>query len=192
MRLRNCWIGLSTLALFVLGAVMDLGFNTARADDKPTTPSTKDVKRYVDIAKLAGKLKDIKTGSSEAVLEYRAGLGRYAKTEKMDLTFADEVKVWFVTPPEKIDANGNSRKQTPAELDKIKSHSGPTKGLYAGEMSDLHGGQQVTVVLSRLKDTMKKPSSKEKGAAQEPDFKYVTQVIVTLDEKAPTKADKKK
>jgi hypothetical protein len=81
---------------------------------------------------------------------------------------------------------------TPAELDKIKSHSGPTKGLYAGEMSDLHGGQQVTVVFSKLKDAIKKPAPKDKNAAPEPDFKYVTQVIVTLDEKPPTKPDKKK
>jgi hypothetical protein len=166
------------------------------ADDKPATPSTppanKDAKKYVTVSNLAGKLDKVNAASSEAVLEYRAGIGKYAKNEKMDLTFADEMKVWFVSPPQKVDGDGNSRKMTPAELDKIKSRSGPTKGLYAGEVAGLHSGQQVQIVLGKLKDGPKKPPSREKGATAEKEFVYVTQIVVTSDDKPPTKPNKDK
>jgi hypothetical protein len=164
-----------------------------RADDKragPTTPpatNTKDAKKYVEDRKMVGKLEKVTLDSSEAVLEYRYGLGKYAKNEKMDLNFADEVKVWFVTPPEKVDENGNSRKMTPAELDKIKSKSGPTKGLFTGEMANLHAGQQVQVILGKLKDGPKKPTSKDKTAVPEKEFEYVTQIVILSDDKPPKK-----
>jgi hypothetical protein len=165
----------------------------ALADDKPASPTTppanKDVKKYVPVNSMVGKLDKVNAASSEAVLEYRAGLGKYAKNEKMDLTFADEIKVWFVTPPMKVDENGDSRKMTPAELDKIKSRSGPTKGLYAAEVANLHSGQQVQVFLGKLKDGPKKPPSKE--AVAEKEFVYVTQIVVTKDDKPPTKPEKK-
>jgi hypothetical protein len=166
------------------------------ADDKPASPTTppanKDAKKYTLVSNMVGKLDKVNAASSEAVLEYRAGIGKYAKNEKMDLTFADEMKVWFVAPPMKIDENGDSRKMTPAELDKIKSRSGPTKGWYAGEVAGLHSGQQVQLVLGRLKDGPKKPPAKEKGAAAEKEFLYVTQIVVTGDDKPPTKPNKDK
>jgi hypothetical protein len=163
----------------------------ALADDKPaspvTPPASKDVKKYVEVNRLAGKLDNVTIAQSEAELEYRSGLGKYAKNEKMTLTFADEVKVWFVTPPEKVDEDGNGRKMTPAELDKIKSRSGPTRGWYAAELANLHAGQQVQVVLSKPKDAPKKPAPKEKGAAPEKEFIYVTQIVVTMDSKSEKK-----
>ncbi len=177
------------IGLFALSVALPVS-----ADDAPgsntTPPAPKDTKKYVDVNKMIGKLDKVKAASSEAVLEYRSGLGKYGKTEKMDLTFADNVKVWFSTPPEKIDENGDSRKMTPAELDKIKSRSGPTRGLYAAEMANLHAGQQVQVVLSKLKETTK-PAPKDKNAAPEKEFLYVTQIVVTYDPKPPTKPDKK-
>jgi hypothetical protein len=166
---------------------------TVRADDKPADPkappatNSKEAKKYVEIRSLPGKLAKVTSDSSEAVLEYATGFGRYAKNEKMDLTFADEVKVWFKDPPEKVDEDGNSRKMTPAELDKIKSKSGPTKGLYAGEIANLHAGQQVQVILGKLKDGPKKPAPKDKTAAPEKDFEYVTQIVILKDDKPPKK-----
>jgi hypothetical protein len=161
------------------------------ADDKPASPTTppanKDVKKYVTVNTLTGKLDKVNSATSEGVLEYQSGLGRYAKTEKMDVTFADEVKVWFVTPPTKVDENGDSRKMTPAELDKAKSRSGPTKGLYAAAMANLHSGQQVQLVLGKLKDGPKKPAPKDKTAPPEKEFLYVTQIVVTADDKPPVK-----
>jgi hypothetical protein len=181
MRSPICFVGLAAILLAL----------PASADDKPaspvTPPANKEVKKYVEINRLPGKLDKVDIASSEGVLEYRSGLGKYAKNEKMDLTFADEVKVWFVTPPEKVDEDGNARKMTPAELDKIKSRSGPTKGWYAGEMANLHAGQQVQVVLSKPKDAPKKPAPKEKGAAPEKEFIYVTQIVVTMDSKPEKK-----
>ena len=38
----------------------------------------------------------------------------------------------------------------------------------------------------------KKPAPREKGAAPEKEFIYVTQIVITVDEQAPTKTDKKK
>jgi hypothetical protein len=165
------------------------------ADDKPPTsppPATKDVKKYVQVGNLAGKLKKVTLNTSEGELEYHSGVGRYAKTEKMDLTFADEVKVWFVgKPPQRIDENGDPKKYTPAELDKMKSHFGATKGWYAGELADIHSGQTVQVALSKPKDAMRKPAVKDKNAPAEKEFVYVTQIVVTADEK-PAQAEKKK
>jgi hypothetical protein len=176
---------------FFSGLVALIAVIPAAADDKPAGAApNKEVKKYIEIGKLQGKLDKVTPASSEGALEYRSGLGKYAKTEKMDLTFADEVKVWFVSPPEKVDEDGNTHKMTPAELDKIKSKSGPTKGLYAGEMANLHAGQQVDVILGKLKDGPKKPPSKEKGAAAEKDFIYVTQIVVRVDDKPPTKPKK--
>jgi hypothetical protein len=165
----------------------------SRADDKSPAPANKDAKKYVQVGgPVFGKLEKLKPGESEAVLEYQAGIGKYAKKEKMDLTFADEVKVWFKTPPERLDENGNPKKLTPAELDKLKSHYGATKGLYAGEMSDLHSGQTVQVVFGKPRDAVKKPVVRDKNAPAEKEFVYVTQIVVTADEKPPTKQEKKK
>ena len=166
------------------------------ADDKPSSPGTQppakpEAKKYVEIGNMIGKLDKVTTASSEVTLEIR-GVGRYARTEKKDLTLADDVKVWFKTPPEKIDENGNARKMTPAELDKAKSRSGVTRGLYAAEMANLHSGQQVQVILGKPKGAVKKPAPKDKNAAPEPDFQYVTQIVVLADDKPPTKPDTKK
>ena len=166
------------------------------ADDKPASPTTppanKDVKKYVTVNSVAGKLVKVDSGSSEVELEYHSGFGRYAKTEKTKITLADEIKVWFVTPPMKVDENGDSKKMTPAELDKIKSRSGPTKGLYAGDAANLHAGQEVRVVIGKLKDAPKKPASKDKDATAEKDFLFITQIVVTADDKASTKSGKNK
>jgi hypothetical protein len=151
----------------------------AKKDDKPAA------KKYADVSQMTGKLDKFEAGKSELTIEYQSGIGRYARKERTDYTLADEVKVWFKTPPEKIDADGNTKKMTPAELDKIKSKSGPTKGLYAGETSGLHAGQQVQIVISRLKDAPK-PKAGEK------EFLYVTQVMVLADDHPPGKTEKKK
>jgi hypothetical protein len=185
MRFRACIVGLLALA----GPVL--------ADDKPSSlldpPANKDVKKYVDVGQMQGKLEKVNTAASELVIAYPVTVSKYStRTEKKELALADEAKVWFVNPPERIDENGDAKKLSREELDKIKSKSGPTKGLYAGEIADLHSGQQVKVVLSKPKDAVKKPAPKEKGAAPEKDFVYVTMVVVTVDAKAPAKPDKKK
>ena len=160
----------------------------AAAEDKPAPPP---VKKYVDAGSLQGKLERVNTTTSEMVISYR-GVGQNARTEHQELTLADDVKVWFKTPPERVDESGNPKKLTPAELDKIKSKYGPTRGLYAGELSDLHNGQQVVVALGKPKDAVKKPAPKQKGVAPEKEFIYVTAVVVTVDAKPPPKPDKKK
>jgi hypothetical protein len=166
----------------------------AVADDSPggTPPPAKDAKKYVDVGSLAGKLQKVNTTTSEMVVSYRAGLGRYVKNEKKELTLADTATVWFKAPPQRIDENGDPKKFTPAELDKMKSKSGPTKGLYAGELADLHPGQQVVIVLGKEKGAVKKPAAKDKGAAAEKEYVYVTRVVVAVDDKPPAKPDKKK
>jgi hypothetical protein len=176
MRFAACLGGLLALSLGL----------PVLADDKPvgsTTPPTnnKDVKKYVEVSRMVGKLDKVTAASSEAVLEYRAGLGKYAKNEKMDLTFADEVKVWFIPPPTKMDENGKWQKLAPAELDKLKSRSGPTKGWYTAEVANLRAGQQVQLVLGKLKEGPKKPPAKGEPASKE--FLYVTQIVVTTDAK---------
>jgi hypothetical protein len=191
MRLTR-WLSLIALLLALPAAADDKPAAEKPSTTTPANKDAKDTKKYVPAGTLVGKLEGFTPATSEGSLEYRAGLGRYAKMEKMDLTFADEVKVWHKNPPEKIDENGNPKKLTPAELDKLKSHDRLTKGLYAGEMSDVHAGQQVQVVLGRLKDAPKKPAPKDKSAAPEKDFVYVTQIVILADEKPPTKPDKKK
>jgi len=164
----------------------------AVADDAPRTtpPAGKDVKKYVDAGSFAGKLTEVHTNTSEIRLEYRTGTGRNVRTEGKDFTLAEEPKVWFKTPPQRLDDDGNPRKYTRAELDKMQSKSGPTRGLYAGELSDLRSGQMVSIALGKPKDAVKKPAPKEKGVAPEKEFVYVTAVFVTVDEKP--KPDKKK
>jgi hypothetical protein len=177
----NCSTRWAAAALFALSL-------PAFADDKTPTQPKPDAKKYVEIGNVAGKLNKVTTASSEITIE----IPMRGRSERKDYTLADDVKVWFRTPPEKIDENGNSRKMTPAELDKAKSRSGPTKGLYAGELTNLRGGQQVQIVLGKPKDAVKKPAPKDKNAAPEPDFQYVTQIVVLSDDKPPTKPDPKK
>jgi hypothetical protein len=162
------------------------------ADDKPAPPSNKDkdTKKYVEVGGLQGKLEKVNTTTQEMTISYR-GIGKYAKTENKELTLADEAKVWFVTPPEKYDEEGNAKKLTKDELDKIKSKYGPTKGLYAGELTDLRPGQQIKVSIGKPKDAAKRPAPKDKSAAPEKEFVYVTTVVVMVDAK-PAKPDKKK
>jgi hypothetical protein len=177
--------GLCLAGLLALGAA-------ATADDTPATPpATKDVKKYADAGTFAGKLAKVNTTTSEIWLEYRTGAGRNVKTEGKDFTLADEPKVWFRTPPQRLDDDGNPKKLTPAELKKMMSKSGPTRGWYAGELADLHPGQMVTLVLGKPKDAAKKPAPKEKGVAPEKEFVYVTAVLVTADV-SPPKPDTKK
>ena len=57
-------------------------------------------------------------------------------------------------------------------------------------MSDLHSGQMVQVVLGKPKDAVKKPAARDKTAPAEKEFVYVTQIVVTADEKPPTKPKK--
>jgi hypothetical protein len=174
-------------AFFIFAAVTDA------ADDKSATPpANKDAKKYTVVDQRDGKLVKVNSTSQEAVVEVRMGLGKYARTERMELTFADDVKVWHTKPPEKIDENGNSKKLSPSDLEKIKGHTKETRGLYQGELADLHEGQVVRIVLGKPKDAPKKPATREKGAAAEKEFVYVTQVVITAEEKAPTKSDKKK
>jgi hypothetical protein len=183
-------IGVRWAGLFVLAAAMPV-----LGDDRPSSPpANKDAKKYVATRPpLAGKLNKVNAATSEISLEYRAGLGKYAKTQRDTLTLADDVKVWFVTPPEKVDENGDRKKLTREDLDKLKSKSGPTKGLYAADVADLHDGQQVQVTLGRPKDTIKKPAPKGKGAAAEKEFEYVFLVVVQIDAKlAPAKPEPKK
>jgi len=176
---------------FCLAGLLALG--SAVCGDEPSTsppPANKDAKKYADAGSLNGKLTKVNTTTSEIIIEYRTGAGRYVKTEAKELTLAEEPKVWFKAPPFRLDDDGNLKKWTPAELDKIKGKSSQTRGLYAGELSDLRSGQMVSVALGKPKDAVKKPAPKEKGVAPDKEFVYVTTVIVTVDEKP--KPDKKK
>ena len=106
-----------------------------RADDKSPMPPAK---KYVDAGGMQGKLEKINPAASELTIAFQIPQGRYSRTERKELALADDMKVWFVRPPERTDEDGTAKKLTPAELDKIKSKYGPTKGLYAGELADLH------------------------------------------------------
>ncbi len=159
----------------------------ALADDKP---ADKDARKYDVVNRVIGKIGGVNPATSEMTFEYQAGLGRYAKMRKDDLTLANEVKVWYKNPPEKPDEDGKLKKLPPAELDKLKSKYGPTRGLYAGEVADLRPGQQVEVTIGRPKDAAKKPAPRDKSAAAEKEFLYVTQVVILVD--APPKPEKKK
>jgi hypothetical protein len=181
MRSGSCWAGL-------LGLLLAL---PVAADDKPASPSNKDAKKYVDVGSLQGKLEKVNPTTSEMTISYR-GIGRYARTENLELTLADGARVWFVTPPQKLDEEGNLKKLSKEELDKMKSKSGATKGLYAGELTDLRPGQQVKVAIGKLKEAMKRPAPKDKGAVPEKEFQYVTAVYVIVDTKPPAKPEKKK
>jgi hypothetical protein len=183
MRTRLRWPGLLALALAL----------PAAADDKtgPAKPGDKDARKYDKVGQLFGKIAGVNAATSELTVEYQVGLGRYAKTDKKELTLANEVTVWYKNPPEKPDEDGKMKKLSPAELDKLKSKYGPTKGLYAGEATDLRRGQQVELVLGRPKDAPKKPAPKDKAAAKEAEFVYVTQVVIVTDA-PPPKPEKKK
>jgi hypothetical protein len=170
-----------------LAGVLALG--PAAVGDE-SQPPNKDAKKYVDAGTLNGKLTKVDTTTSEIIIEYRTGAGRYVKTEAKELTLADEPKVWFKTPPLRLDDDGNLKKWKPAELDKIKGKSNQTRGLYAGELSDLRSGQMISVALGKPRDAVKKPAPKDKSAVAEKEFVYVTTVVVMVDEKP--KPEKKK
>lgn len=158
----------------------------AAADDKPAPPANKNAKKYVDVGSLQGKVEKVNPTTSDLEISYR-GIGRNARTERMELTLADDVKVWFANPPEKYDDDGKSKKLSKEELDKIKSKYGPTKGLFAGELTDLRPNQMVKVTIGKPKESARRPAPKEKGAAAEKEFQYVTAVVVLVDAKPEKK-----
>jgi hypothetical protein len=183
MRTQIRWSGLLALALVL----------PALGDDKtgPNKPGDKDARKYDRVGQLFCKVLGVNPATSEMTVEYQVGLGRYARMDKKELTLANEVTVWYKNPPEKPDEDGKMKKLSPAELDKLKSKYGPTRGLYAGEATDLRRGQQIELVLGRPKDAPKKPASKDKAAAKESEFIYVTQVVIVTDA-PPPKPEKKK
>ena len=87
------------------GASLPAGRRQAADPDRPRRTRTP---RSTSRSRASGKLDKVKPATSEAELEYRAGIGKYAKNEQMDLTFADEVKVWFDSR-----RNGSTRTATP-------------------------------------------------------------------------------
>jgi len=189
MTARLRWVGFLALALGL----------PALAEDKPSSvlapPPAKsadqDLKhKYTTVGQMSGKLDKISPATSEMTIEHTVGLGKYAKKEKADLTLADGAKVFTVKPPEKVDDNGDRKKMSQAELDKIKVRSGDAKGMYAVDLAYLHPGQQIQVTIGKPKDSgPKKPASKDKAGEKE--FTYVTQIVITVDADAP-KPDKKK
>jgi hypothetical protein len=185
--IRDMRFGVRVVGLLVLAFAVPV-----LADEPSSPPPNKDAKKYVEVGQMQGKLERVDTSKSEMVLAYAVPQGRSSKTERKELDLADDAKVWFVTAPERTDENGQPKKLTREELDKLKSKYGPTKGLYAGELADLHPGQQVKIVLGKPQDAVKKPAPKEKGVAPEKEFVYVTMVLVTVDAKVPAKPDKKK
>jgi len=157
----------------------------ALADDKsPSQPKADAKHKYVEFSRVVGKLDKVNAGTQELTLEYMVGLGRYAKKEKQELTLADEVKVWSVKPPDKVEEGGERKKMTPQELDKIKSRSGDTRGWYAVDAAYLRPGQTVQVTLGKPKEAGPKPKAGEK------EFVYVTRVVIT--DEPPAKPEKKK
>lgn len=159
------------------------------ADDKPAAPpKSADTKtKYVDVGRAEGKVARIDVKSSElTVYPNRSGRGYSAQ----QWTLAPECKVFTVAPPQRIDENGNSKKWTREELRKIESRAPGTKGLYPAEIKDVHGDQQVIVVLGKLKDAVKKPSSKDKSPPEK-EFVYVTQIIIKADDSGPPAKPKK-
>jgi len=48
----------------------------------------------------------------------------------------------------------------------------------------------VQVILGKLKVGRRSGARKEKGAATRKEFVYVTQIVVTVDDKPPTKPDR--
>jgi len=53
----------------------------------------------------------------------------------------------------------------------------------------IHSGQQVQVIWGKLKDGPKSRRER-KGSGDRKEFVYVTQIVVTVDDKPPTKPDK--
>lgn len=161
------------------------------ADDKPVSPpKAPDTKtKYVEVGRAEGKVARIDVQSSElTVYPNRVGRGYSAQ----QWTLAPECKVFTVAPPQRIDENGNSKKWTKEELRKIESRAPGTKGLYPAELKDVHGNQQVIVVISKPKDAVKKPSSASKGkSSPDKEFIYVTQIIIKADDSGPPAKPKK-
>ena len=168
----------------------------SKKDEKPATqppakssilaPPQKDDGRhkYVTVNTVAGKVEKVDAKASELTLDVRVGVGRYAKTEKMELTLAEDVKVRTPHPPEQLDENGKPKKLSPDELRKLKGTDPKLPG-YAAEPIALQKGQAVRVTLSRLKDGgARKAQSKDKSEKEQ---LYVTLVEIVSEDRPAAK-----
>ena len=78
------------------------------------------------------------------------------KTQQVDVTSIDDVKVRLTEPPPAYDDKGNVKKRTQKELDELKGDpKSPDYKLpgYPGQWSDLHQGVYVKVSLVKKKDS---------------------------------------
>jgi hypothetical protein len=97
--------------------------------------------------RLAGTLGKTRKGKGKSAGE--AWSLRPSRGQRVDLQFADDVKVRTTRPPKKYDDKGHVLKSTPAELKALKG-SGNLPG-YAASPDDLRPGQTVAVTLGRRK-----------------------------------------
>src|SRR4051794_31464687 len=96
---------------------------------------------------IAGTLVKGRKGKGKAAEE--VWFLRPARGQRVDLQFADDVKVRLAQPPKKNDDKGHPLKYTPAELKDLKG-PGNLPG-YAATPDDPRPGQTVAVTLGRRK-----------------------------------------
>jgi hypothetical protein len=189
------WVSLLVLAAD-LPALADDETKGDKKDEKPASqppakssilapPQKDDGKhKYVTVNTVAGKVEKVDAKASELTLDVRVVSGRHTKTEKIELTLAEDVKVRTQNQPEQLDENGKPKKLSPDELRKLKGTDPKLPG-YAAEPTALQKGQTVQVTLSRLKDASpKKTQGKDKSEKEQ---LYVTLVLIVSEDRPAAK-----
>jgi hypothetical protein len=188
------WIGLLALVVALPALAADDKQDEKKEEKKSTSPPAKssifappeksDRYKYQVVNAVVGKVDKVDVKAQELTIEVRG----YRRTDKVDLTLAEDVKVRTKNPPEHLDENGKPKKLSPEELRKLKGNDPKVPG-YAAEPGALQKGQTVQVTLSRLRDAPKK-SSQAKDKAEKEQL-YVTMVEILSEDRAPTKPAKK-
>ena len=91
------------------------------------------------------------------------------KTQEVEVPTLEDVKVRIAEPPVAFDDDGKIKKLTAEEKRKLKGD--PTLPGYPGEMSNLHGGQIVSLTLMRKKDAKPpKPTAPNPAGGKPPEI----------------------
>jgi hypothetical protein len=130
--------------LLALSIVLALALPLAAQDAKKEEPKPE---KLLPAGSLAGTLVKGRKGKGKSAEE--VWFLRPARGQRVDLQFADDVKVRLAQPPKKYDDKGHILKYTPAELKALKG-PGNLPG-YAASPEDLRSGQTVAVTLGKRK-----------------------------------------
>jgi hypothetical protein len=140
---------------------------------------------YVNAGEVTGEVTKIDESARTIEVRVRVRSGRGWTTEKMDYTFADEVKFRTMTLPDRLDENDKVRPYTAQEKAKLKGDS-KLPG-YVSEIGAVKKGQTVVLTLGTPKPA---PGSPRKKGADSTEKPVVTMLVIMPD--SPKATDNKK